>query len=153
MQSSSEEKTQAALLLWAALSHTVPAVCTGLPCQETAQIHTATKNHVAAWNSTNSCQITKFLTRLTSVLSLSRKNVHDHRCCPISAVLLTTSKLEPSSTKSFNPLGNTEHSNLLKSFSRLHQRVLNNLQRTSFPRGRMIWLMTPPPPPPHSPAS
>ena len=37
---------------------------------------------------------TKFLTRPLSVLSLSRKNVHNHCCCPISAVTLTTSKLE-----------------------------------------------------------
>ncbi len=94
MQSPSEEKAQAALLLWAALSRTVPAVCTGLPCQEMAQIHVATKSQASAWNSTNSCQITKFLTRLISVLSLSRKNVHDHCCCQISAVILTTSKLE-----------------------------------------------------------
>ncbi len=31
------------------------------------------------------------LTRLTSVLSLSQKNVHDHCCCPISAIILMTS--------------------------------------------------------------
>ncbi len=43
MQSPSEEKTQATLLLWAALSHIVPAACTGPPCQEMAQIHAATK--------------------------------------------------------------------------------------------------------------
>ncbi len=96
MQSPSEEKTQAALLLWAALSRTVPAVCTGPPFQEMAQIHAATKSQVAAWNSANSCQITKFLTRLRSVLSLRRKNVRDHCCCPISAVTLMTSKLEES---------------------------------------------------------
>jgi hypothetical protein len=36
----------------------------------------------------------QFLTRLISVLSLSRKNVHDHCCCPISAIILTTFKLE-----------------------------------------------------------
>jgi hypothetical protein len=94
MQSPSEEKAQAALLLWAVLSCTVPAVCTGPPCQEMAQIHTATKSQASAWNSANSCQITKFLTRLISVLSLSRKNLHDHRCCPISAVILKTSNLE-----------------------------------------------------------
>ncbi len=34
------------------------------------------------------------LTLLTSVLSLSRKNVDNHYCCPISAITLTTSKLE-----------------------------------------------------------
>jgi hypothetical protein len=63
MQSPSEDKDQAALLLWAALSHTVPAVCTGPPCRETAQIHAATKSQAFAWNSTNSCKITKFLFR------------------------------------------------------------------------------------------
>ncbi len=65
------------------------AFCTGPPCQEMAQIHAATKNQASAWNSTNSCQITKFLTRLIIVLSLSRKNVHDHCWCPTSAVILT----------------------------------------------------------------
>ncbi len=70
MQSPSEEKAQAALLLWAALSRIVLAACTGPPCQEMAQIHAATKSQASAWNSTNSCQITKFLTRLISVLSI-----------------------------------------------------------------------------------
>ncbi len=59
-----------------------------------AQIHAATKSQTSAWNSANSCQITKILTRLISVLSLSRKIIHDHYCCPISAIMLTTSKLE-----------------------------------------------------------
>ncbi len=59
MESPSEEKAQAALLLWAALSRTVPAVCTGPPCQEMAQIHAATKSQDSAWNSANFCQITK----------------------------------------------------------------------------------------------
>ncbi len=94
MQSSSEETAQAALLLWAALSRTVQAVCTGPPCQEMAKIHAATKSQAAAWNFTNSCQITKILTQLISILSLSRKIVHDHYCCPISAIMLTASKLE-----------------------------------------------------------
>ncbi len=93
MQSPSEETAQDALLLWAALSCTVPAVCTGPPCQEMAKIHAATKHQAAAWNFTNSCQITKILTRLLSVLSLSRKIVHDHYCCPISAIIITASKL------------------------------------------------------------
>ncbi len=86
MQSPSEEMAQAALLLWAALSCTLPAVCTGPPCQEMAKIHAATISQTSAWNSTNSCQITKILTRLLSVLSLSRKIVHDHCCFPISAI-------------------------------------------------------------------
>ena len=94
MQSPKEEKAQAALLLWAALSRIVPAACIVPPCQEMAQIHAATKSQASAWNSSNSCQITKFLTLLISILSLSRKNVHDHCCCSISAVILTTSKLE-----------------------------------------------------------
>ncbi len=36
---------QAALLLWAALSRTVPAVCTGPPCQKMAQIVTVAVQH------------------------------------------------------------------------------------------------------------
>ncbi len=64
------------------------------PCQEMAQIHAATKSLASDWNSTDFCQTTKFLTLLISILSLSRKNVHNHRCCPISAVILMTSKLE-----------------------------------------------------------
>jgi hypothetical protein len=59
MQSPSEETAQAALLLWVALSRTVPAVCTGQPCQEMAKIHAATKSQAAAWNFTNSCQTQK----------------------------------------------------------------------------------------------
>ncbi len=90
MRSPSEEKTWAALLLWAAFSRTVPAVCTGPPCQEMAQIQAVTKSQASAWNSTNSCLVTK-------VLSLSRKNLHDHcwerltqqlrplSCCPLGA--------------------------------------------------------------------
>ncbi len=70
------------------LSRTVSAVCTVPSCQEMAQIHPATKSQASAWNSTNSCQITKFLTRPISVLSLSRKFVHNHRCCPIPAAIL-----------------------------------------------------------------
>jgi hypothetical protein len=38
--------------------------CTGPPCQEMAKIHAATKSQAAVWNFTNSCQITKILTRL-----------------------------------------------------------------------------------------
>jgi hypothetical protein len=40
------------------LSRTVPAVCTGPPCQEMAQIHAATKSLASAWNSNDFCQIT-----------------------------------------------------------------------------------------------
>ena len=48
MQSPSEEKAQAALLLWAALSRTVLTVCIGPPCQEMAQIHAAIKSLASA---------------------------------------------------------------------------------------------------------
>ncbi len=68
------------------LSRTIPA--------RYAKIHAASKIQAAAWNFTNSCQITKILTRLLSVLSLSRKFVHDHCCCTESAVKVSTSKLE-----------------------------------------------------------
>jgi hypothetical protein len=43
---------------------------------------------------TNFCENPKNLSRLLSVLSLSRKFVHDHCCCPKSAIILTASKLE-----------------------------------------------------------
>ncbi len=39
------------------LSRTVPAVCTGPPCQEMTQIQAATKSLASAWNSTDFCQI------------------------------------------------------------------------------------------------
>ncbi len=40
------------------LPRTVPAVCTGPPCQEMVQIQVATKSPSFAWNSTDFCQIT-----------------------------------------------------------------------------------------------
>ncbi len=43
---------------------------------------------------TNSCENSKILSRLLSVLSLRQKFVCDHYCCPISAIILTASKLE-----------------------------------------------------------
>ncbi len=46
------------MLLWADSLRTVPAVCSGPPCQEMAQFHAATKILASAWNSTNFCQIT-----------------------------------------------------------------------------------------------
>ncbi len=76
------------------LSRTVPAVCTGPPCQEMAQIHSATKIPASAWNSTDFCQITQIPNSSYEHSSLSRKNVYDHCCCPISANKLTTSQLE-----------------------------------------------------------
>ncbi len=41
-----------------------------------------------------SCENSKILSRLLSVLSLQRKFVHDHCCCPNSAIILTVSKME-----------------------------------------------------------
>ncbi len=43
---------------------------------------------------TNFGENSKILSRLLSVLSLSRKFVHDHCCCPKSAITLTVSKME-----------------------------------------------------------
>ena len=43
---------------------------------------------------TISCENSKILSRLLSVLSLHRKFVHDHCCCPNSAIILTVSKME-----------------------------------------------------------
>ncbi len=43
---------------------------------------------------TNSSENSKILSRLLSVLSLRRKFVYDHCCCPNSAIILTASKME-----------------------------------------------------------
>ncbi len=43
---------------------------------------------------TNSFENSQILSWLLSVLSLSRKFVHDHCCCPKSAIILTASKME-----------------------------------------------------------
>jgi hypothetical protein len=43
---------------------------------------------------TISCENPKILSQLLSALSLSRKFVHDHCCCPKSAAILTASKME-----------------------------------------------------------
>jgi hypothetical protein len=70
---------------------TVPAACTGSTCQNIR----GSQNY---WRSrhtfNNFCENSKILSRLLSVLSLSRKFVYDHYCCPKSAVILTASKLE-----------------------------------------------------------
>ncbi len=47
--------------------------------------------HAAAEIFTISCEKSKILSRLLSVLSLHRKFVHDHCCCPNSATMLTDS--------------------------------------------------------------
>ncbi len=71
------------------LSCTVPAICTGPP-KSTWQ----PKVWLPLGIPLLSVKSQQTLTWLTSVLSLSRKNVHNHHCCPISAIILTTSKLE-----------------------------------------------------------
>jgi hypothetical protein len=43
---------------------------------------------------TISCEKSKILSRLLSVLSLHRKFIHDHCCCPNSATILTDSQME-----------------------------------------------------------
>ncbi len=43
---------------------------------------------------TISCENSKILSRLLSVLSLPRKFIYDHCCCPNSAIILTDSKME-----------------------------------------------------------
>ncbi len=40
------------------------------------------------------CEKSKILSRLLSVLSLPRKFVYDHCCCPNSAIILTVLKME-----------------------------------------------------------
>jgi hypothetical protein len=58
------------------------------------------KNHVGVQisggraNFTISCENSKILFRLLSVLSLPRKFVYDHCCCPNSAIMLTVFKVE-----------------------------------------------------------
>jgi hypothetical protein len=69
------------------LSGTVPACCTGMTCQNFC----GCPNLCAAEIFTISCEKSKILSRLLSVLSLYRKFVHDHFCCPNSATILTSS--------------------------------------------------------------
>jgi hypothetical protein len=59
-----------------------------------AKIYADVKLLAASHIFTNSCENSKILSRLLSVLSLHRKFVHDHCCCPKSAIILTASKLE-----------------------------------------------------------
>ncbi len=43
---------------------------------------------------TISCENSKILSQLLSVLSLPRKFIYDHCCCPNSAIILTVSKMK-----------------------------------------------------------
>jgi hypothetical protein len=73
------------------LSRTVPAGRTGPALPKYTR---KSKLLAAAHIFTTSCENSKLLSRLLSVLSLSRKFVHDHCCCPKSAIILTVSKTE-----------------------------------------------------------
>ncbi len=69
------------------LSHTVPAGCTGSICQNSRGCPKSWRPRKFLWK-------LKILSRLLSVLSLRRKFVHDHCCCPNSATILTDSKMK-----------------------------------------------------------
>ncbi len=82
---------QAALLLWAA---SLP-YCTGwLYRPDMPKFTRVSKFLAAAHIFTISCENSKILSRLLSVLSLPRKFVYDHCCYPNSAIILTDSKME-----------------------------------------------------------
>ncbi len=76
------------------LSRTVPAACTGPPCSEMVKTVAPTKTVVAAW------VFTVFSWTIAVTNSAHRrpikkpKNISNHCCCPISAIILTTSELE-----------------------------------------------------------
>jgi len=91
MQTSSDLMAQAALLLWAA---SLP-YCTGWLYRPNMPKFTRVSKFLAAAQIfTNSCENSKILSRLLSVLSLHRKFVHGHCCCSNSATILTVSKIE-----------------------------------------------------------
>ncbi len=82
---------QAAPLLWAA---SLP-YCTGwLYRPDLSKFVRVSKIQAAKQIFTISCENSKILSRLLSVLSLQWKFVHDHCCCPNSAIILTDSKME-----------------------------------------------------------
>jgi hypothetical protein len=82
---------QAALLLWAA---SLP-YCTGRFYRPDLPKFTRVSKFLAAAQIfTISCENSKILSRLLSVLSLHQKFVHNHCCCPNSAIKLTASKME-----------------------------------------------------------
>ncbi len=73
------------------LSCTVPA---WLYRPDLSKFTRVSKFLAAAQIFTISCENSKILSRLLSVLSLPRKFVYDHCCCPNSAIILTVSKME-----------------------------------------------------------
>ncbi len=86
-------RTQPSLLCFYGRSPslTVPAACTGPTCQN---IRRSQKYWRPSIFSPIPVKTPKILSRLQSVLSLSRKFVYDHCCCPRSAIILTSSKME-----------------------------------------------------------
>ncbi len=72
------------------LSCTVPAGCTGQTCQNIP----GCPNSWRPRKFSPICENSKILSRPLSVLSQSRKFVHNHCCCPKSAFILTVSKME-----------------------------------------------------------
>jgi hypothetical protein len=67
-----------------------------LPARHAKILYTRMSKLLAAAHIfTNSFENSKILSWLLSVLSLSRKFVHDHCCCPKSAIILKASKLDP----------------------------------------------------------
>ena len=73
--------------LWAASLPYCTGCCNGTTCQNIC----ALSKYLRAYIFTISWEKVKNLSRLLSVLSLHRKFVHDHNCCPNSATILTDS--------------------------------------------------------------
>ena len=93
METPSENTAQPALIFWA---ESLPyPYCTGcLYWPDMPKYTRMSKLLAAAHIFTNSCENSKILSQLLSALSLSQKFVYDHCCCPKSAIILTTSKME-----------------------------------------------------------
>ncbi len=95
---SAESPTADFLLDWLKSSRFMDGVlpyCTNCLYRPDMPKHTQKSKLLAAAHIfTNSCENSKILSQLLSVLALSRKLLHDHCCCPISAIILTASKLE-----------------------------------------------------------
>ncbi len=74
--------------------HTVPAVCTGPPCSKWSNLWRRPDTWHPPEISLISTKPQQSLTLLIGVLLKNQKNISNHYCCPISAVILLTSKLE-----------------------------------------------------------
>ncbi len=82
---------QAALFLWAV---SLPYCTSWLYQPDLSKFMRVSKFLAAAQIFTISCENSKILSRLLSVLSLHWKFVHNHCCCPNLAIILTVSKME-----------------------------------------------------------